>query len=168
MYKMGVYVMRKIVRKESMPQLMETNRFDRLMLRLILFGMGSILLIQFFWAIPATRSYLMRNEPAIDSFTTEGRVSADGGELTIRVLSSDMPQNAWVFVDGKEVGQFSDRAISVHVKDQSQISLRVNGPGIYRFIIENDDPTIAFPPSGYEVEVPGDQVTKLWPVELIP
>ncbi|GIM48216.1 hypothetical protein DNHGIG_37650 [Collibacillus ludicampi] len=160
--------MRKNVRKESMSHLMGTNRFDRLMLRLILLGMGSILMIQFFLAIPSTRSHLMSKVPAVDSVSKEGRVQADGGDLTIRVLSSDLPQNAWVFVDGKEVAQFSDRAVSVHVKDQSQISLRVNGPGIYRFIIENDDPSIAFPPSGYEVEVPGDQVTKLWPVELIP
>jgi hypothetical protein len=160
---------RKDVQKRGwMMDLPGSNRLERILVRMSFLGMGLILLCQLLLAIPTTRSLILVNSGhAVESFSS-APAKTHSGELTIRALSTDMPRNAWVFVDGKVAAQWTDQTVTVRVNDQSQLSMRVNGQGIYRFVIETDDPAIAFPPSGYEIEIPGEQMAEPLPVLFVP
>ncbi|WP_018130761.1 hypothetical protein [Effusibacillus pohliae] len=141
-----------------------STKLERLLFRLAITGFAGIVASQLALSVPEVRQVLSPTD------RLEGKkISQDADapapdtgtkQLIIRpVAAQTKPVDAWVKVNGVPVAHIRQSEVVVKVKNHDKLEIDSSAqPGIFRFEIDHNDPSITSPTPGTVMESSQDHV----------
>lgn len=150
------------------------GRWEKPLLRTVMFGVVLVILVQLVYLFPAGRQALIGISDPLSADLHAGSVTATAGqERTATILikpigDMDLMPDAKVLVNGVTVASFTQTQVSVRVHEGDTVSIDTSAvPGVHRFQIDLNDSFVASPVPGQLVESDDDVNAVIGPVQFL-